>query len=202
MTSYTFDSTKPAYQSGVEKIKNPVTGDTMTILQSTHESGGNSFKAKFTLPPGSHGTPLHYHNNLLETFEVLSGALEMELGEKGNIKVLMPGEVICVPAGMYHSFRNSSVNEVIFVSSVHPAGEFEQFIRAMYGLAIDGKVNPFGMPKNLLHLALIIQKADLVLVGLPVFFQKVIIGTLAALARALGMESSLSKYWIDVDESI
>ncbi|MBW4510273.1 MAG: cupin domain-containing protein [Scytonematopsis contorta HA4267-MV1] len=196
MTSYILDSTKLVYQSGAEAIENPVTGDSMIILQSTHVMGGNSFTAKFTLPPGSHGTPLHYHNNLLETFEVLSGALEMELGEKGNIKVLLPGEVVYVPAGMYHSFRNSSDSEVVFVSSVHPAGEFEQFIRAMYGLAIDGKVNPSGMPKNLLHFALIIQKADLVIVGLPVFIQKVIIGSLAALARLLGMEHSLSKYWI------
>ena len=196
MTSYIVDSTKPVYQSGAKAIENPVTGDSMVVLQSTHESGGNSFTAKFTLPPGSHGTPLHYHNNLLETFEVLSGALEMELGEKGNIKVLLPGEVVYVPAGMYHSFRNSSENEVVFVSSVHPAGEFEQFIRAMYGLAIDGKVNPSGMPKNLLHFALVIQKADLVIVGLPVFIQKVIIGSLAALARLLGMEHSLRKYWI------
>jgi mannose-6-phosphate isomerase-like protein (cupin superfamily) len=195
MTLYTFDSTKPVYQSGVEAIENPVTGDSMVVLQSTHVMGGNSFTAKFTLPAGSHGTPLHYHNNLLETFEVLSGALEMELGEKGNIKILLPGEVVYVPAGMYHSFRNSSENEVVFVSSVHPAGEFEQFIRAMYGLAIDGKVNPSGMPKNLLHFALVIQKADLVIVGIPVFIQKVIIGSLAALARSLGMESSLSKYW-------
>jgi quercetin dioxygenase-like cupin family protein len=195
MTSYIVDSTKPVCQSDIEAIENPVTGDSMVVLQSTHESSGNSFTAKFTLPPGSHGTPLHYHNNLLETFEVLSGALEMELGEKGNIKVLLPGEVVYVPAGMYHSFRNGSDSEVVFVSSVHPAGEFEQFIRAMYGLAIDGKVNPSGMPKNLLHFALVIQKADLVIVGLPVFIQKVIIGSLAALARLLGMESSLSKYW-------
>jgi mannose-6-phosphate isomerase-like protein (cupin superfamily) len=195
MTSYTFDSTKAVYQSDALQIENPVTGDSMVVLQSTQESGGNSFTAKFTLPPGSHGTPLHYHNNLLETFEVLSGALEMELGEKGNIKVLLPGEVVYVPAGMYHSFRNPSENEVVFVSSVHPAGEFEHFIRAMYGLAIDGKVSPSGMPKNLLHFALIIQKADLVLAGLPVFVQKVIVGSLASLARLLGMEHSLSKYW-------
>jgi mannose-6-phosphate isomerase-like protein (cupin superfamily) len=196
MTSYTFDSTKAVFQWGAEAIENPVTGDSMVVLQSTQESGGNSFTAKFTLPPGSDGTPLHYHNNLLETFEVLSGALEMELGEKGNIKVLRPGEVVYVPAGMYHSFRNSSEDEVVFVSNVQPAGEFEQFIRAMYGLAIDGKVSPSGMPKNLLHFALIIQKADLVLAGLPVFVQKVIIGSLAALARSLGMERSLRKYWI------
>jgi hypothetical protein len=63
MTSY-IDSTNFAY-SGAEAIENPVTGDSMVVLQSTHESGGNSFTAKFTLPPGSHGTPLHYHNNLI-----------------------------------------------------------------------------------------------------------------------------------------
>ncbi len=100
-----------------------------------------------------------------------------------------------VPPGTPHSFRNTSDEWVTFVSEVRPAGEFEQFIRAMYGLAIDAKVNKEGMPTNPLQLALVIQKADLVFVGLPLFVQKLIIGTLAQIAHLLGVERSLVKYW-------
>lgn len=177
------------HQSRREQIENPVTGDRMTILCSTRNSHGQHFKAQHSLPPGANGAPLHYHNTLTETFEVLSGSLEMELGERGNIKTLQPGEVVYVPARMHHSFRNRSHDWVTFVSEVRPPGEFEQFIRAMYGLGIDGKVNQEGMPTNPLHLALVIQKADLVLVGQPVFLQKLIVSNLAWLARLLGVET-------------
>lgn len=199
-TKLGFDSLNTSFtaisnQSLPEQIENPVTGDRMTVLCSTHDSNGKSFKAQFNLPPGSNGSPLHYHNHLTETFEVLSGSLEMEVGAKGNIKILRPGEIVYVPAGTPHSFRNTSEEWVTFVSEVRPAGEFEQFIRAMYGLAIDAKVNKEGMPTNPLQLALVIQKADLVFVGLPLFVQKLIIGTLAGIARLLGVERSLVKYW-------
>ncbi|MBE9189261.1 cupin domain-containing protein [Gloeocapsopsis crepidinum LEGE 06123] len=176
---------------------NSVTGDRMTIFCTTQDSHGKSFKAQYVLPPKANGSPLHYHNSITETFEVLSGSLEMELGTKGNIKILQPGEIVCVPAGMPHSFRNSSNNEVIFVSEVLPPRQFEQFIRAMYGLANDGRVNQAGMPTNILHLAVILQKADLVLVAPPLFMlvQKLIITSLARLAYLLGVERSLVKYW-------
>lgn len=178
-----------------EEIINPVTGDRMTILTSTSDSHGKSFKAQFSLPPGSHGSPLHYHENITETFEVLSGSLEMELGAKGNIQVLQPGKIVYVPAGMQHSFRNTSKDWVTFTSEALPPRKFEQFICSMYGLAIDGKVNAQGMPLNPLHLALLIEKADLVLVGQPVFVQKLLIGSLSRIARILGVERSLVKYW-------
>lgn len=148
-----------------------------------------------SLPPGSHGSPLHYHENITETFAVLSGSLEMELGAKGNIQVLQPREIIYVPAGMQHSFRKTSQDWVRFTSEALPPRKFEQFICSMYGLAIDGKVNPQGMPLNPLHLALLIEKADLVLVGQPVFVQKLLVGCLSRLAHLLGVERSLVKYW-------
>ncbi|MBD2564029.1 MULTISPECIES: cupin domain-containing protein [Nostoc] len=92
--------------SNGEQIENPVTGDRMTILCSTNDTNGEYVKFQFELPPGSQGSPLHYHDTKTEIFEVLSGSLEMEVGEKGNIKVLQPGEVLQIPANVYHSFRN------------------------------------------------------------------------------------------------
>lgn len=178
-----------------ELIINPVTGDRMTILHSTNESAGTYVKICFDLPPGAKGSPLHYHTNMNETFTVLRGCLEMEIGRKGNRRTLKAGESLRVPAGVQHSFCNISNDWVTFTSENQPPGQFEQFIRGMYGLAIDGKVNGEGMPTNLLHFALLLKKADTILVGPPLFVQKLLVNTLVQIANWVGVERSLLKYW-------
>lgn len=177
-----------------ELIVNPVTGDRMTILQSAQTSNGAYAKFQFELPPGAKGSPFHYHTRMSETFTVLEGCLEMEVGQKGNYRTLQAGESLQVPPGSPHGFRNASNEWVTFTSENLPATGFEQFIRGMFGLAIDGKVNVEGMPTNLLQLALLIQKADLVLVGPPAIVQTLLISGLVKLGRLLRVERSLIKY--------
>ncbi|MBW4694489.1 MAG: cupin domain-containing protein [Lyngbya sp. HA4199-MV5] len=178
-----------------EVILNPVTGDRMTILHSSETSGGTYAKFRFDLPPGASGSPLHYHTRMSETFTVLAGSLEMEVGRKGNRRTLQVGDSLHVPPGMHHSFRNASGEWVTFTSENRPSEGFERFIRGMFGLAIDGKVNHEGMPTNLLHLALLLKHGDIVLVGVPSTVQRLLVGTLARLARLLRTERSLLKYW-------
>ncbi|MGB3755427.1 MAG: cupin domain-containing protein [Rivularia sp. (in: cyanobacteria)] len=173
--------------SNPEIIVNPVTGDRMTIL---HPS-----KIRFDLPPGAKGSPLHYHTEMHETFTVLKGCLEMEVGQKRNRRSLQPGESLHVPAGMHHSFRNNSDNWVTFTTENHPAIGFERFIRGMYGLAIDGKVNPEGIPTNLLQFALLLKLSDTIPVGIPAFLFSSIINALVWLAGVLKVERSLLQYW-------
>ncbi|MDX2240349.1 MAG: cupin domain-containing protein [Leptolyngbyaceae cyanobacterium bins.302] len=182
-------------ESSFETITNPVTGDRMTILHSAQTNDGAYAKFQFDLPPGAKGSPLHYHTRMSETFTVLQGCLEMEVGRKGNVRMLRAGERLEVPPGVPHSFRNPSNEWVTFTSENRPATGFDRFIRGMFGLAIDGKVNPEGMPTNLLQFALLIQQADLVLVGPPRVLQMLLIGGLAQLGRLIGVERSLLKYW-------
>ena len=182
-------------------IVNPVTGDHMTILHSTRSNGEAYAKMRFDLPPGAKGSPLHYHTKMSETFTVLRGCLEMEVGQKGR-RTLRTGESLHIPAGTHHSFHNASDDWVTFTSENQPAGQFEQFIRGMFGLAIDGQVNREGMPTNLLHLALLLKKADTILVGPPLVVQKLLVGTLVQIANLLRTERSLVKYWDNSDERL
>lgn len=179
----------------IDRIENPVTGDRMTVLHSAHTHGGIYAKFQFDLPPGAKGSPLHYHRRMSETFTVLKGCLKMEVGQKGNYRTLQAGESLEVPPGMPHSFCNASNEWVTFTSENRPAIGFERFIRGMFGLAIDGKVNHEGMPTNLLQFALLLKQADLILVGLPLVVQTLLIDTLVGLAQVLGVERSLTKYW-------
>lgn len=73
-----------------------------------------------------------------------------------------------------------------FISGNRPAAGFEQFIRGMFGLAIDGKVSTDSMPKNLLYVALLLQKGDIVLVGVPFVLQALLINSLAQTAEMGG----------------
>jgi len=178
-----------------ETIVNPVTGDCMTFLHTAEESQGNYAKICFDLPPRAKGSPLHYHTAMHETFTVLEGSLDMEIGEKGNWRKLQPWESIQVPAGMHHSFCNNSQDWVTFTTENRPATGFEKFIRGLYGLAIDNKVNPEGMPKNLLQLAILLKMADTIPVGIPPFVFHLLINSLVAIARIFDVERSLLKYW-------
>jgi hypothetical protein len=132
---------------------------------------------------------------MTETFTVLDGCLEMEVNAKGNRRLLKAGEQLVISPGTHHSFRNASTEWVTFTSENSPAGQFEQFIRGMFGLAIAGKVNANGMPTNLLYLALLLKKADTILVGTPAILQKLLIGALVAVGNWLKVERSLTQYW-------
>jgi quercetin dioxygenase-like cupin family protein len=178
-----------------EVIINPVTGDRMTILHSSLQQVDRYTKIRFDLPPGAEGSPMHYHPSMGETFTVLQGCLEMEIGQKGNVRTLQTGEQVHVPPGVQHSFRNSSGQWIAFTTENRPAIGFEQFIRGMYGLAIEGKTDGKGMPKNLLHLALLLKKADTILVGPPPVLQKLLIGALIEIGKWMDVERALSKYW-------
>jgi len=180
-------------------IVNPVTGDRMTILHPSHYSHGNYAKIRFELPPGAKGSPLHYHTAMDETFTVLKGCLEMEIEHKGKRRVLKPGESVSVTAGTHHSFCNASTEWVTFTTENRPAAGFEQFIRGLYGLAIDGKVNTAGMPTNLLQFAILLKLSDTIPVGIPPLLFNWVINSLVWVAQVFNVEQSLLKYWhIDV----
>lgn len=185
----TADSTNP------EIIVNPVTGDRMTILHPSHHSQGSYSKIQFDLSPGAKGSPLHYHTKMEETFTVIKGCLAMEVGHKGNRRSLQVGESLIIPARMHHSFCNTSNDWVTFTTENRPAAGFERFLRGLYGLAIDGKVNPKGMPTNLLQLAILLQLSDTVPVGIPPLLFHLLINSLVWGAQIFSVETSLLKYW-------
>ncbi|MFE4108541.1 cupin domain-containing protein [Almyronema epifaneia] len=179
----------------IETIVNPVTGDRMTILQSADQSQGNTAKIRFDLPPGAQGSPLHYHTEMDETFTVLQGCLTMEVCEKGQVQVLQAGDRLHVSAGVHHSFCNASDDWVSFTTENNPAMGFEQFIRGLYGLAIDGKVNADGMPTNFLEMAILLRLSDTVPVGISSFLFSLVLNALVWIAQILKVDRTVMKYW-------
>jgi mannose-6-phosphate isomerase-like protein (cupin superfamily) len=176
-------------------LENPVTGDETEILNSplAGEAGPLIFRTR--LAPGAAGSPLHSHRSIDETFEVESGALEMEAGAKGALTTLTPGQAIALPAGRLHSFRNRLNEPTVFVSTCTPGEGFEKFLRTFYVLAAAGETNAGGMPADPLALALALGFADLVIADLPAAFQMPLLAGLRSFARATGVEAGLNRFW-------
>lgn len=175
-------------------IVNPSAGYRVTFLQTSAETNGQHTYVEVTLPPGA-GTPMHYHLKFTETFEALEGALGLQLGKQ--IIQLRPGEKTAfVPSHIAHRFFNPGKSPIVFRAVIRPASTFEQSLRITYGLGNDGLANKKGLPKNIWHLALVFQIGESYLPGIPLFIQRGIFGTLAAIARSLGRHKDLEKYYI------
>ena len=170
-----------------ETIHNPVTGETVTFLRTAAETGGELVEIEVTLQPEGTVAAAHVHPYQSERFEVLEGTMEFR---RGRERVTAgAGEVVEVPAGAAHSFRNAGESVARFRCEVRPALQFERFLETMFGLAADGKTNKKGMP-NPLRLAVIANAHfdDVRLPRVPSFAQKAALVTGAALGKLAGFQ--------------
>ncbi|WP_165246622.1 cupin domain-containing protein [Paludisphaera soli] len=106
------------------------------VTRTTAESGGASFEAVNVLTPGFGGPPLHVHPEAEESYEVLSGTLDVRVGREW--RRLGPGESVTVPAGTPHTLRNTSGAEVRLRNVHSPAMDFERFFRRLQTLVCHG----------------------------------------------------------------
>ena len=173
-------------------IENPVTGERYTFLATAEETNGELLKVKAEIPAGTPGVPLHYHLTFTEGFEVLEGRLDLRVGE-GHL-VLGSDESAMVPLGTAHRFWNAGSKPAIFEPEIRPARKMEQSLRAMVGLARDGKTDDRGVPKNIFELALLYELSESYIVGMPLFLQRGVFGILARLARGRGYDPEFSRY--------
>lgn len=164
-----------------------------TFLVTGEETGGEYVRVKAKLPPRAPGPPLHFHLAYTESFEVVEGRLDLELGKKNHV-VLTRGQSAFAPLKVPHRFWNATDEPTVFEAEVRPAGKFEESIRATDGLARDGKTNHKGVPKNLFQLALAYELSQSYLVGLPLFLQTGLFGMLAKIARRRGYDPEFSAY--------
>lgn len=175
-------------------IHNPVTGDRMDILASPMSGEGDTLVFRCQLPGHAAGAPLHSHAEMIETFIVESGALEIDLGA-GAVRRLGPGEAIRLEPGTEHGFRNPLPSETCFLNIATPGLELEKFLRAIYGLAAQGQAGPDGMPANPLALATALAATDMTMAGVPAPVQRGAVRLLARIARWLRADRDVRRIW-------
>jgi quercetin dioxygenase-like cupin family protein len=170
------------------RIWNPVPKDAATFVQTAEESGGARTLIDLEVAPGGVNS-VHYHTTFDERFTVVSGEFGVQVGNEQF--TLKPGETVVAPAMTLHRWYNASP-ETAMVQVELVAGNtgFERGLQIAYGLACDGLMRQDGTPKNIVHLALLI---DLTNTGIPGFFGSIapIMRIIAKHARRKGLEQQL-----------
>jgi hypothetical protein len=78
----------------------------------------------------------------------------------GRRKVVAgPGDVVVVPPGVTHKFRNGGDEDARVLVEVRPALKMEELFESTVALAEEGKTNRKGMPKPV-HLALFVGEYE------------------------------------------
>jgi quercetin dioxygenase-like cupin family protein len=108
------------------------------ITKSTKDTGGKQFEAINVLAPGFAGPPLHIHPTAEESYNVLSGTLDVCVD--GTWRKLAPGQFLSVPAGTPHTLRNTSAGEVRLINVHKPALAFERFFRRLHSLVQEDRL--------------------------------------------------------------
>ena len=148
----------------MDKIYNPIAQEEIIFLNTSKQSSGSKTTMQVTIGPKG-GNPLHYHKAFTESFKVLDGQLNVQVGKQKV--VLKEGEEVTAPIHTNHRFYNTSGKSVKFIVDLVPASEgFENVLRIAFGLANDGKAGPNGMPKSLVHNGILMNMGEGYFVGL------------------------------------
>ncbi len=176
-----------------DTIENPVTGERVVVRVGTEDSGGELLAIDMYVRPGGAVTGEHVHPAIEESFTVVRGRVGFRLN--GRKSIAEPDRPLHVPAGVAHDWWNAGEEEAHVKVEIRPGERFEKMAVNLYGLAQDGKTNSKGMP-NLLQAAIFVREFSDVLYFSkpPLWVQRVLFGTLAVIARALGYRGSYPKY--------
>lgn len=171
---------------------NPIYKDKATVLVSNGDGGRYSLGELVVYPGG--GNFFHTHSAFEETFTAIQGQLGVAMNKTKYH--LSPGESMTIPRGTSHHFFNPGSEPVTCQIKFMPAHEnFIKGIAIAYGLAEDGKTSAEGQPKNLMHIALLLDLTDTRPTEMPVFLYR-IFRWIAKIARLSGMENKLlTKYY-------
>jgi quercetin dioxygenase-like cupin family protein len=129
-------------------------GDTYTTLLSGAQTGG-TFALLEALVPAQTGPPPHIHHAEDETFILLEGVLDLQVGDE--VHRAEPNSVVFVPRGTVHHFSNvgDGLARMLFLYS--PAG-MERMFAEIGSPGTRGTQGPPLSPSDIEALARVAEK--------------------------------------------
>ena len=167
----------------IETLLNPVTGESMDILESSDER----FVIKYALKPRGRIPLEHFHPNVSQEFEVRSG--EMHVTVNGEHIAIKAGESRIAPASARHFQWNPHDEEVIAIETYRPASRNHHFFKTLFALAQQGYTDENGMPLFLFRMALFYEFRDTIRPADTV--PRFLISLLGPLCVALGYRAKI-----------
>jgi len=113
-------------------------GDLYSMLVTGKESNNVFFQFEAFVPEGG-GPPPHIHSREDETFYVISGNLEILLGDKTHLA--KAGDFVYIPRGTVHRFKNIGKEMAVQLVTFSPAG-VEKFFEEVFPAVKDRKAAP------------------------------------------------------------
>lgn len=166
-----------------QTLHNSVTGETITFVTTSAETGDARAEIDFEVAGGGEPPAAHVHPRQTETFAVHEGRCRFVVD--GVERVAGPGDVVAVPPGASHSW--AALTDVRMTVTLEPALRVDAFFEDLFALTNAGFVNAKGLPTPLHFAVLADDYRDLVyLAGLPVSLQKGLFAVLAKIGRLLG----------------
>ena len=170
-----------------EKIMNLATGDCIEFLQTDKETCGSISEFIMTLSPNSSWakSPRHFHPYQTETFKVISGELNLRVGDKHLILAPDDDKVI-VEKFVLHSFWNDKDEEAKFIAEIYPPKNIEKGIRLTYSLSQEGRINKNNIPYNPFYTLVLMNYFDSYFMLIPWKFQQFLFQQGANFAKLFG----------------
>lgn len=161
-------------------IENPVTGECITFVRTSAQTGGALAELDLELRPNAFLAAEHIHASQEEKFEVLDG--RVLLRSSGKESVRGPGEVVVVPAGAPHAWAPDGGKGARVRVTFTPGAGIEEFFDEFFRCAREGRTNDKGMPPFLVSARLGLAH-DMYLAGPPVPLQRALFRMLAGTRR-------------------
>lgn len=170
-----------------EIIVNAATGDQIEFIQTAENSQGELSKFIMTLAPHSSWakSPRHFHPFQTETFQVLSGELNLTVGKERSILRSTDAKVT-VEKFTLHSFWNETSQPTIFIAEIFPPKNIEKGLRLTYNLSQKGKINKNNIPYNPFYTLLLMDYFDSYFAFFPWKIQRLFFRVGSRIAVVLG----------------
>ena len=168
-----------------DEILNPRTGQRMIFRQTAANTGGALLQIE-TFNPRGPAEPEHVHPHQESNARVLAGTLHFSI--RGKVRAVRAGETIIIPANVPHYFWNEGEEVAHAIQELRPALRTEDFFETYFALVRAGKLNEHGVPRSLLHTAVLTAAYwDVIRVTRPpMAIQRIFATLLAPLGRRRG----------------
>jgi quercetin dioxygenase-like cupin family protein len=167
-------------------IENPVTGETMQFVLTGRETANELLRIEMVVRPGGFVPAEHLHPRQEERFQVTDGRITLRID--GEERAYTAGETITIPPGTPHVWWNSGTGDLRVTLDFRPAGRFAEFITTFFAMAVAGRTNARGLPRDVLQMGVTLSEYRDVIRGTtpPWTVQRVLFAVIDPIGRLVG----------------